>query len=254
MKYAVILIFICMFLIPFGVASSNTDLEYVFKVNNNSVISRPCFNTAAHGTNGWCSASAICQLTVMDPDNIVIVSGQNMTNQISLHNYTMPLLTKAGIYKADMSCNDNNLTGYDSFFFGVNQAGQDYNGSIASYVLLAFLAIFIALFAYLAFKMEEALRLVFMTIVILLIPVSLWVGLDIARNSFMGEAVINVLSTLFLSSLACFAAFVFYVLIKLTMQLKINKTIGIPNDNKASPRYWQKKEDYKKKHRGEEYD
>jgi hypothetical protein len=227
------------------------NLDYVFKQGNNSQISRPCYNT---GETGYCGASAMCALSVFGPDNLPIVLGKNMTNQIYTHNYTLPVLTEPGVYKTDIACTENNVTGYDSFFFGVNQAGKNYNGSAGPYILLAILALFAALFAYLAFKMETSLKLVFMTLVILLIPVSLWVGLDIARNSFMSSAVINVLSTLFVTSLSGFAAFAFYVLIKLTMQLKINKTVGIPNDNKASPAYWQRKEDYKKKHIGREYD
>jgi uncharacterized membrane protein len=243
-----------MLLIPIGAnASSTEELEYMFKTSNQSIISRPCFNAAISSPGGWCSNTTVCQLTITDPTNKVIIAGQNMTNQISFYNYTLPLLATPGIYKADMACNDNNLTGYDSFFFGINQAGQNYNGSIAPYVLLTILIALTVLFAYLGFKMEQAMRLVFLTTAILLVPISLWVGLDIARNSFMGDSVINVLATGFFTSLVCFVGFVFYVLISLTMQLKINKTMSIPN-NKASPYYWQKKKEYKEKHQGEEYD
>jgi hypothetical protein len=232
-------------------AFATTDIQYTFKQYNDSAISRPCFSS--FGPSGWCSSGTVCQLTVTDPDSELLVNGSNMTNQIFRHNLTLPILNKTGIYKADMACNDNNLTGYDSFFFGVNPAGKNYNTSIAPYFLLTLLIGLIVLFAYFGFKVEVAMRMVFLTLAVLLLPVSLWVGLDIARNSFIGEAVINVLSTGFYVSFIGFVGFVFYVLISLLSQLKINKTISIPN-NKASPYYWNKKKEYKENHRGEEYE
>ncbi len=247
------LLLIFLFVSVFLGAYATEDIEYTFKSNTDSIISRPCFSS--YGPSGWCSNQSVCQLTVFDPDNDIVVAGKNMTNKVYTHNYTISStnLTKTGIYKADMACSDANLTGYDSFFFAVNQAGKNYNETVAPYALLTILIALTILFAYFGFKMEQAMRMLFITLAIMLIPVGLWVGLDISRNSFMGEAVTNVLSTGFVVSLACFAGFVFYVLISLTMQLKINKTMSIPN-NKASPYYWNKKHEYKKTHRGEEYE
>jgi hypothetical protein len=246
------LIFILMLAIMI-VPALAVDLDYVFKQGNDSSISRPCYNT---GDTGYCSNESTCALTVFNPDNSVLIFGKNMTNQIYTHNYTLPNLNDTGVYKVDMACSDHNITGYDSFFFGVNQAGKDYNDSVGSYFILGIVILFMILFALASYFMENSLKLVFLLMTFLMLPVTLWVSLDIARNSFMSTALIAILSSGYGISLICFAAMCLFVLVKLTMQLKINKNaINTSNlGNKASPAYWNRKQKYKANHSGEEYD
>lgn len=247
-KILIVLIVCSIFLTP--VFATDKTLDYVFKQYNNSEIQRPCYNT---GTNGYCSPGAICAISVYDPDNVAIVFGRNMTNQIYTQNYTLPVLNKSGIYKADIGCAEpDNTTGYESFFFGVNQAGSDYNTSNGPYFILGIVILLLIAFALASYFLEDALKLVFLVMSFIMLSITLWVSLDIARNTFISNAIINVLSTGFTVSLVCFGGIVLYVLITLLTQLKIRKTISIQKQP-GNPAYWQRRQESKKRRQGEEY-
>jgi len=243
------LFLIILLLIPFSYAQTTSeDLDYVYKIGSNATeINRPCFNS---GATGWCSSGARCQLTVTDPGSRVIVDGGNMTNQISRHNFTLPTLTTLGIYKADMACSDSNLTGANTFFFGVNNAGSDYNKNSSVMFILGILIGLMILFSLCAYFLNEWLRMSFLVLAVLMLPVTLWVSLDIARNSFMGAAVVNVMSTGFIVSLIGFVAIGLYVLIILLSQIKLRDN---RIESKGSPLYWNKKQEYAKKHPDREF-
>jgi len=247
MNKTIILIMFLVFVI--SVQAQSDAPEYVFKLGNETSISRPCFTS---GATGYCDATARCIISVFDPDNNIVVLGASMSNLNYTHNITLPLLTKAGIYKCDMACSQNNLTGSDTFFFAMNNAGQNYNGSSGTYFLLGIVILFMIIFAIASYFLDNALKVVFLFMTFLMLPVTLWVSLDIARNTFMSLGLINVLSTCFVLSLICFGGFVLYIFITLFMQLKIKKTISIQKQP-GNPSYWNRRQESKKRRQGEEY-
>jgi hypothetical protein len=205
--------------------ASAADLEYVYKLNSDNSINRPCFN---QGTNGWCSAGATCEVTVLDENLDVLIPGGQMTNQISFHNYSLPPISKQGIYKVDMACSDNNQTGYDTFYFGVNEAGSDYSKATGMFILLGVLVILMILFGVFSYYLSDSLRLAFLLLTFLMLPVTLWVALNIVKNAFMGDMFINLLTWSFGVSLVGFFTMVLYVCFTLFMALKIQKSPGQP--------------------------
>lgn len=237
MTYKAVLSVFIVFLLCF-VTVEASELDYVYKLNDNISISRPCFNSDT--TTGWCSNAAVCQITVADPDNNLIVSGANMTNQVSFNNITLKNISKMGVYKADMACYDNNQTGYNTFFFGVNEAGFDYreNGAIP-YILGILFLLFIG-FGVAAFKLEDALRLAFLLLSTLMIPVALFITSNVVKNSFMGANIINLVTWSFGISTVLYFGMVLYVLFTLLMAQKIKDnrvpTYGSPLYNAKTKR------------------
>ena len=254
MKYSK-LVMLILIVLPIFITSvtAQTELDYVYKLGstNRTEISRPCFNSANGDSGGWCSNETKCQLTITDPQNFYIVSGGNMTNQISRYNYTLPILSIPGVYKCDMACTDHNLTGADTFFFGLNNAGSDYNTNGSVIFILGILLGLMILFSLCAYFLNDWLRMSFLGLAILMLPVTLWVCLDIARNTFMGAAVINIISGGFIISTVGFVAMLLYFLIILLSQLKIRHNTV---ESKGSPLYWKKKQDYADKHKNREFE
>lgn len=73
--------------------------------------------------NGWCSSSAICNINVDSPTNKQLVSGQNMTNQISFHNYTLTP-NESGTYQVRGVCTEGILSKKVSFDFKATPSGK----------------------------------------------------------------------------------------------------------------------------------
>jgi hypothetical protein len=245
-----------MFLVP-TVFASVPELDYVLKTNSRGEINRPCFNSANADSGGWCSNDSQCQLSVFNAANKQIIAGFNMTNKISTHNITLPILNETGIYSASMACKERgNLSGYDTFQFGVNDAGRDYTGMSYILYIIGGLAL---LFGVFAFYLNEHLRLAFILLTILMLPLGLWVGLDLANNTWMGQGIINIIATGFYVSLIGFGAMVLYTLWDMTMALRIRRSpINSYNlSAQSSPlkhnAYAQKKAEYAEKHKDREY-
>lgn len=97
----------------------------VFTLNQEQDIRIICIN------DGFCSASSFCTINIADPDNILIVDNQNMTNQINYHNYTITL-NKTGTYKTSGFCIDGEYSKEIDYTFDVNQnaASLSTGGSI----------------------------------------------------------------------------------------------------------------------------
>lgn len=110
------MILICLLLIQGVVATS-------YKQERAIDIQEPCFN---NGT--YCSTSAICNITIYNPQSTVLVANQRMTNKVSYHNYTLAASStdEIGIYKYDVSCCDYTggvLCSADTFDFEITPSG-----------------------------------------------------------------------------------------------------------------------------------
>ena len=93
-----------------------------FKQNEQADINIICINA------GYCTASAICNASVFDPDNIVILDGVQATQSPSLayHNITLnsTQTTKLGQYNVGGFCKDGSVTQVIDFNFEVTKIGK----------------------------------------------------------------------------------------------------------------------------------
>lgn len=72
---------------------------------------------------GYCSNESVCNINVENPDDSLLVSGQNMTNQVSFHNYTITP-EQLGKYGVKGFCLDGDITQEIDFPFLVSPDGN----------------------------------------------------------------------------------------------------------------------------------
>lgn len=102
-------------------ATDTTDVSDVYKQNSIINYGKPCFN---NGT--YCSSSTLCNMTVINPTNSVIIANEEATNQGYIYNHSITF-SDLGIYKIDMVCNDNGLMGSETFYAQVTGSGKNNN-------------------------------------------------------------------------------------------------------------------------------
>lgn len=95
-----------------GFASAET-----FILNEEADLKVTCLN------DGYCSASAICNININNPVGIVITNNQNMTNQNSFHNYTFTP-NETGQYSVTGFCEDGAYSKQIDFYFDVTVTGE----------------------------------------------------------------------------------------------------------------------------------
>jgi len=114
-------------------ATDTTDVDDVFQINTRIDYKKPCFN---NGT--WCSGSAVCNYTIFNPDNTILINNNQSTNQGSYHNISF-YVDDIGIHKVDMVCNDNGLNGAETLYFEVT--GSGFNSTVGFYALILIFSI-----------------------------------------------------------------------------------------------------------------
>jgi len=107
-------------------------LQY-FSANTTIDLKAPCLN---------CTAGDICNLTVLDPSNSIVIDNEPMTQANAVYqNYTTNQTSSLGIYSALMNCNDTNLTNL-AFTFGISIVGNTPPGDgMNIFMMLVFVAL-----------------------------------------------------------------------------------------------------------------
>jgi len=114
-KFGKVLIMISLFIVmnTYLVLAADT-----YKVAEEFDLKRPCWN---NGT--YCSAAAICNLTILNPNGTSIITDEVMTNQIYFHNYTTSV-EEVGDYYAQITCIDAGENGFETFIFKATPTGD----------------------------------------------------------------------------------------------------------------------------------
>jgi len=132
-------------IVPLASATiSDEDVSFRILQNSWFDITRPCVN-AGH----WCSATAGCNLTVVNAQTgTIIINNGLMTNQVSYHNYTLTSTqtTNLGFFKADMQCSDGTSHGANTFYYKIVPAMEN---NTTTFLVLVFGAIVLLALAYL---------------------------------------------------------------------------------------------------------
>jgi hypothetical protein len=114
-KKILVIIFLGIFLISLTSALT-------FKQSEQADIKIVCINA------GYCTASAVCNASVFDPDNIVILDGVEATQSPSLAFYNITLnstqTSKLGQYSVAGFCKDGSVTQLIDFNFDVTITGH----------------------------------------------------------------------------------------------------------------------------------
>ena len=123
------LVFMSIFLI--SIASALTLIQ-----NTESDVLIVCIN------NGYCSSSAICNASIFDPDNIIILNGVQATQSLSLASFNITLnstqTSKLGTYQVKGFCKDGSVAKEIDFDFKVTKTGTILEtGESITYFILA---------------------------------------------------------------------------------------------------------------------
>lgn len=123
-------------------AAENDDMK-TYKMGRPANLTVQCLNN-----NTFCAASAVCNITVANPDTIIVPNGR-MTNQVSYHNFTLtPSQTLVqGIYSANVVCQDGTVqTEPIEWNFLLTPSGL--NGVLGLTIILFVIAYGLALFGF----------------------------------------------------------------------------------------------------------
>ena len=118
-----------MFLI--GIVNAATDTnnaDDTFQINTFVNYKKPCFN---NGT--YCSAAALCNFTVFNPDKSILVSNLKASNNVTYHNATF-YVSNNGLHQVDMICVDGGLKGAATFWMEIT--GDGLHNTIWFYLLI----------------------------------------------------------------------------------------------------------------------
>lgn len=121
-----------------SLVSAQTDFNY--KQNTEIGIKIICIN------NGWCSSSAICNVSVFDPDGVVILDGVQAVQAASLAYFNVILnstqTSKLGNYQVKGFCKDGSVSKEIDFSFPITKIGDSIStGQALLYILLIVLVL-----------------------------------------------------------------------------------------------------------------
>ena len=143
---AFLLCVLSLFLITTISASIDTQVvDDKFPLDETIVYSKPCFN---NGT--YCSASAMCNFTVFNPNNVIIIDNVQSTNNGAYHSLSLSF-DKIGIWKINIVCTDGGEQGAETFYAQITGGG--FNDSLGFFIILLVLSLGVVV---IGFWMEDS--------------------------------------------------------------------------------------------------
>lgn len=136
MRRFILFLALCMVLVTF------VNAQDVYKVNEEADIRVICDN------NGFCGTNAQCNVTIVYPNNSLLVSNAIMTNNNAYHNYTVGAGQNdvTGTYEVFGQCTDAGISQVFDFDYEVTGIGYklETSDSILYFIyILAFLFVFL---------------------------------------------------------------------------------------------------------------
>lgn len=123
-----ILFGICILLL-IGIASAAT-----YEQSKGLDLKVPCINN-----NTFCSSSATCNITILNPDTTILIEGKAMDNKGTYYNYSLNTgqTSTLGEYTVTIACKDGSENGYTTFNYKITETGEEGgNYIIAVYIIL----------------------------------------------------------------------------------------------------------------------
>ena len=142
-----------------GTDTSLNDIN-VYKQGELVDLKVPCINN-----NTYCGATTKCNITIMLPDNSVLVDNKAMTRNMAYFNYTLQHENTSviGIYKEQVTCVDGNLKGYTLGEFKITNSGMTSIGKdmIVPAVILITILLFCVFMSFSLHDRDYPLKLLF---------------------------------------------------------------------------------------------
>ena len=186
--------------------------DAVFKVNEVADLKIPCINN-----DTYCSAVAICNITIINPDGSTFVEDAVMTNSGSYFNYTLNEsdTSVVGVYRTQITCFDGTEAGYNLIEFKINNSGME--GLIADALVPAIILIALLVFCgFMAWKLpdeEYPIKFLFVGFAFVLMVLMVRFGYLVANDDLVGVA--GLLNTTFYILLPIVTfLFIYFVVVK----------------------------------------
>lgn len=203
--------------------------SYIFKQGVDINLKIFCFNE----TNSICDSTTLCNITILKPDNSVLVSNEQMSYNESFFNKTLtPAQTDIlGEYTAMVNCLGTSV-GYSTFIYKITYDGKDRTKEIFPIVIIISLLFIAGLGAFFTYYLDNELKFFCLLGTLLSGVFIMYTVASLAEASGVLESVVHLLWFAYSISLVLFFFIVLYVFWKLLTALRIKKN---PPPNISSP-------------------
>ncbi len=191
------LFIVCSLLI---VSAGDQEIRFYNEVNTNLTIFEKCRVDGA-----VCDSSYICSLSLLAPDQSLILDNETMLGVGVYRNFSLNLsqTTPNGIYEATIDCSNSTFAGSNTFFYEITPNGSQPIDTGQGLILTAAILILIllSLFSgFLGFKSTNTtIMLSFLSFSVILAVFSLGFVLNIIESSFgTFSGIIDNYSTIFI--------------------------------------------------------
>jgi hypothetical protein len=168
---------------------------------------------------------------VYAPNSTLLLNDVAATKQGTRYNYTFCNTTSPGIYLVNGLGDIEGVNTVFSYDFEVTYSGYYIDNTLKLSVIII-CALLIAVCTFFTFYIETGLKFVFLLITFLLIPFTMNILFNLAAESGFSTVIVNLLKFAYRMAVYLFWAIFLYVLVKLTVELKIRKnpmpTMGSP--------------------------
>ena len=90
-----------------------------------------------------CPASYLCNITISDPDQKLIILNQPMTRNDTVYNYTFTVTDVLGYYAVNIYCDNSTFSGNEESTLWVTTTGREPNVMITILLLICSLGLFL---------------------------------------------------------------------------------------------------------------
>jgi|TARA_R100000750_G_scaffold62697_2_gene57431 hypothetical protein len=154
----------------------------------------PCINN-----NTYCSAASTCDLTVINPESVILLNNTRMTRQTAFHNYTLNTSDTAtnGEYTRNVFCNDGTDNGFSSVSFFITPTGEKLSTSSSiGYGIILFIMLGVSVFFLIFSKLVEnpGFKLFFILTGFIILILTIGTGVVTAQSFGIQSGAINLFS------------------------------------------------------------
>jgi hypothetical protein len=195
----------------------------------------PCYNN-----NTYCSATSVCNITIISFNGSAIINNKKMTQNTAYHNFTLnqTQTTESGEYTTTVVCEDNGEFGNFGYNFIITPTGKSLSTSSSitqGLILLVMFGVTIFFLIFATITDSPGVKLFFNVISYITMILAIGTGYILIQNSevqsnlsFMVEALLFIVGLVFI-------VIMFYIMINQTIQalalMQIKKGFGSQYEN-----------------------
>ncbi len=192
--------------------------EQVFQQDTIVDLKVPCVNN-----NTYCSDASVCNITIYDSEQNVVINNQVMQNQTAYHNYTLNITNTAnnGEFTRNVLCFDNGIRGYSSDTYLITPTGKALDDPSSFAMTMIVIIMFGVTLFFLIFSKQTvnpAIQLFFNLISYLTMALTVGAGWILLQSAGVQSNLSNLVITLMYVIGFVLIVIMYYVFINTTKQ------------------------------------